>query len=109
LWAYWDGRPGSWTRELLIHHQGLAQLLQWATLVFETAGILALFDRRLRVAIGLALMSFYLGVVLTFDYGFHLNLLLTALYHLPCDAWLTPRTNQKPAAPRESAAEPVAV
>jgi len=26
--------------------------------------------------------------VLTFDYGFHLNMVLTALYFLPLDHWL---------------------
>jgi hypothetical protein len=89
LWAYWDGRPGSWTRELIINHRSFALVMQWATLIFETAGILALFDRRLRLIVGLAILSFYMGVLLTFDYGFHLNFLLTALYHLPFDRWLT--------------------
>jgi hypothetical protein len=88
LWAYWDGRPGSWMRELIIHNRPLVVVLQWATLLFESAGILALFDRRLRMLIGLAILSFYFGVVMTFDYGFHINFLLTALYHLPFDAWL---------------------
>jgi hypothetical protein len=34
------------------------------------------------------LVSFYIGVVLTFDYGFHLNLVLTALFYLPFHEWL---------------------
>jgi hypothetical protein len=61
--------------------------MQWLTLVFETAGILGVFSRRLRPWIGLMLVSFYFGVVLTFDYGFHMNLALTALYFLPFDRW----------------------
>jgi hypothetical protein len=97
LWAYWDGRPGSWTRELMIHHRPLVVALQWLTLVFETAAIVGVFSRRLRPWIGLMLVSFYIGVVLTFDYGFHLNLVLTALYFLPFDRWLpqwfAPRTD----------------
>jgi hypothetical protein len=87
LWAYWDGRPGSWLREAMIRCRPLVQSLQWLTLVFETAGILGVFSRRLRLWIGLMLVSFYLGVLLTFDYGFHMNLALTALYFLPFDHW----------------------
>jgi hypothetical protein len=74
----------------MIQNRTFALALQWATLVFETAGILALFDRRVRVVVGLAMLSFYAGVLLTFDYGFHINFVLTALYHLPFDRWLTP-------------------
>jgi hypothetical protein len=88
LWAYWDGRPGSWTRELMIQNRSFAIIMQWATLIFETAGILALFNRNIRLVVGMALLSFYIGVVFTFDYGFHINLALTALYHLPFDRWL---------------------
>ena len=88
LWAYWDGRLDSWTREIMISNRSFTVIMQWATLIFETAGILALFNRQLRLLIGLALISFYIGVILTFDYGFHINLLLTALYHLPFDRWL---------------------
>ena len=88
LWAYWDGRPGSWSRELIIGCRPLVVVLQWSTLVFETGAILGLFNRRLRLVIGTMLLSFYFGVVLTFDYGFHINLVLTALYYLSFDAWL---------------------
>lgn len=88
LWAYWDGRPGSWTRELMINYRPVVVAMQWLTLIFETAGIVGLFSRRLRPWIGLMLVSFYVGVVLTFDYGFHLNLLLTALFYLPFNEWL---------------------
>ncbi len=91
LWAYWDGRLSSWTRELMIQNRSLTLILQWATLLFETAGIFALFDRRVRLVVGLAILSFYVGVLLTFDYGFHMNFVLTALYHLPFDKWLTPK------------------
>jgi hypothetical protein len=88
LWAYWDGRPGSWTRELMINYRPVVLVMQWLTLIFETAAIAGLFSRRLRPLIGLMLVSFYFGVVLTFDYGFHLNLVLTALFYLPFNTWL---------------------
>jgi hypothetical protein len=101
LWAYWDGRPGSWMRELMIQCRPLVVILQWLTLIFESAGILGLFSRRLRVFIGIMLVSFYAGVLLTFDYGFHFNLVLTALYYLPFDAWFS-----RPAAEASVSQEP---
>ena len=58
------------------------------TLVMETSGVLAVFPR-LRTWIGLALVGFYVGVLLTFDYGFQLNLLFTALYLLPVEPWVS--------------------
>jgi hypothetical protein len=88
LWAYWDGRPGSWLREVMINCRPLVQFMQWLTLIFETVAIVGLFSRRLRPWIGLMLVSFYIGVVLTFDYGFHMNLALTALFFFPFDRWL---------------------
>ena len=72
----------------------IAALLQGATLVIETAGILALVPR-LRVWIGLGLLGFYAGVLLTFDYGFHLNAVLTAMYLLPVDRWLKRRREKQ--------------
>jgi hypothetical protein len=102
LWAYWDGRLDSWTREIMISNRSFTVIMQWATLIFETAGILALFNRQLRLLIGLALISFYIGVILTFDYGFHINLLLTALYHLPFDRWLPQYFSKKTTAETKS-------
>jgi hypothetical protein len=72
----------------MIQNRSFAIFMQWATIIFETAGILVLFNRKIRLVVGLALISFYLGVLLTFDYGFHINLALTVLYHLPFDRWL---------------------
>jgi hypothetical protein len=72
----------------MINNRPLVVGLQWLTIIFETAAIVGLFSRRLRPWIGAMLLSFYVGVVLTFDYGFHLNLVLTALFYLPFDAWI---------------------
>jgi hypothetical protein len=86
LWGHWWS-PTTW---LVLGDRRIAALLQGATLVIETAGILALVPR-LRVWIGLGLIAFYAGVLFTFDYGFHLNALFTALYLLPVDRWLARR------------------
>jgi hypothetical protein len=43
----------------------------------------------------LALVGFYVGVLATFDYGFQLNALLTTLYLLPVEAWLTCRAARR--------------
>jgi hypothetical protein len=87
LWTYLWGRPWSPTTQLILSSRSLAQVLQIATLVFETAGILAVFPR-LRPWLGLALLGFYGGVLATFDYGFQFNALLTGLYLLPCERWI---------------------
>jgi hypothetical protein len=62
--------------------------LQVLTLIFESAGVLAVFPR-LRTVIGAGLVLFYAGVLATFDYGFQFNALLTALYLLPVERWIT--------------------
>jgi hypothetical protein len=87
IWTHLWGRPWSPTTWLILHSRTFTQVLQAATLVVETAGVLAVFPR-LRTWIGLAMVGFYVGVLLTFDYGFHLNLLFTALYLLPVERWV---------------------
>lgn len=87
IWTHLWGRPWSPTTWLILHNRTFTQVLQAATLVVETAGVLALFPR-LRTCIGLATVGFYVGVLLTFDYGFHFNLLFTALYLLPVERWV---------------------
>jgi hypothetical protein len=74
--------------------RSFTQALQVLTLVVETAGVLAIFPR-LRVWIGLALLAFYGGVLLTFDYGFQLNAILTALYLLPFERGLNGRAARR--------------
>lgn len=87
LWTHLWGHTWAPTTWIVLGSRRAAVLLQWATLIIETAGILALIPA-LRVWIGLGLLAFYAGVLLTFDYGFHLNALFTALYLLPFDRWL---------------------
>jgi hypothetical protein len=88
LWTYLWGRPWSPTTQLILSSRGIAQGLQMLTLVVETAGVLAVLPR-LRLWIGLGLLGFYFGVLATFDYGFQFNAMLTALYFLPVEHYVT--------------------
>jgi hypothetical protein len=87
IWTHLWGRPWSPSTWLILHSRSFTQVLQAATLVVETCGVLAVFPR-LRTWIGLATVGFYVGVLLTFDYGFQFNLLFTALYLLPVEWWI---------------------
>jgi len=90
LWTYLWGRPWSAATQLMLASRPITQALQVLTLVFETAGILAIFPR-LRTAVGCGLVAFYAGVLATFDYGFQFNALFTALYLLPIERFITRR------------------
>lgn len=96
LWTHLWGHswaPSTW---LILSSRTFTRILQAATLVIETAGVLAIFPR-LRPWIGLAILGFYAGVLLTFDYGFYFNALFTGLYLLPVEAWMTRRAEQQAA------------
>ena len=90
LWTYLWGRSWSPTTQLLLASRTCTQALQAFTLLIETVGVLAIFPR-LRPWIGWGLLGFYVGVLATFDYGFQFNAVLTALYFLPIERWLTAR------------------
>jgi hypothetical protein len=88
LWTYLWGRPWSPTTQLMLENRSFTEGMQVLTLIFETAGILAILPR-LRTLIGIGLVAFYVGVLATFDYGFQFNALLTALYLLPVEFFVT--------------------
>ena len=94
LWTYMDGRPWSPSTQFITSHYEVTLVMQAATLIFETLAIMAIFPR-FRTIIGLALSFFYVGVLVTFDYGFQLNLLFTALYLLPVEWWLNKRVARR--------------
>jgi hypothetical protein len=94
IWTYLWGYRWSPATQLILSSRSLTQVLQVLTLVVETAGILAIIPR-LRVWIGLALLGFYIGVLATFDYGFQFNALLTAIYLLPLESWITRRATSR--------------
>ena len=100
IWTYLWGYSWSPTTQLILSSRTFTQVLQVLTLIVETAGILALIPR-LRTWIGLGLLAFYIGVLATFDYGFQFNALLTALYFLPVERWITQRaiSRQVPVTP----------
>jgi hypothetical protein len=88
LWASLWGDPDSiWTR-MILTNRGLAVALQTATILGETGGFVAIFSRRLRPLIGLALIGFHVGAICVFGWGFHANMLLLALFFLPFDRWI---------------------
>jgi hypothetical protein len=93
IWTYLWGRRWSPTTQLILRSRSFTRALQVLTLIVESAGILAIFPR-LRPWIGLALLAFYAGVLATFDYGFQFNAILTAVYFLPVESWLTRRAEQ---------------
>ena len=94
IWTYLWGYRWSPTTQLILASRSFTQVLQVLTLIVESAGVLAIIPR-LRVWVGLALVGFYLGVLATFDYGFQFNALLTALYFLPVESWVTNRATSR--------------
>jgi hypothetical protein len=93
LWTYLWGRPWSPTTQMMLGSREFTKWLQIATLILETAGVLAIFPR-LRSLIGCGLMGFYGGVLATFDYGFQFNAALTALYFLPIE-WIVSKVQTR--------------
>lgn len=88
LWAHlWGEQDSVWTR-FILEHRSLAVAMQYATLVGESSGLLAIFSRRLRPFIGLTLIGFHVGAICVFKWGFHANALMLALFFLPCDRWV---------------------
>jgi len=95
LWTYLWGRRWSPTTQLMLSSRSFTRALQVFTLIVESSGLFAIVPR-LRPWIGLALLGFYAGVLATFDYGFQFNAILTAVYFLPVESWLTHRAEQRP-------------
>jgi len=104
LWTYLWGRTWSPTTWLMLSSRSITQVLQVFTLIFETAGVLAIFPR-LRSIVGWGLIAFYIGVLATFDYGFQFNALLTALYFLPFERLITEAAERRSARQSQSSAD----
>jgi hypothetical protein len=88
LWTFLWGYPWSPTTRMILGSRSFTRTLQTLTLVVESTAVLAVFPR-LRPWVGLGLLGFYAGVLATFDYGFQFNAILTAVYFMPVEPWLT--------------------
>lgn len=88
LWAHAFGYDWSPAVQWIVARRDLTMFLQAATLVVETVGVLAVFPR-LRTWVGLAIIGFYGGVLISFPYGFFFNAILTAILLLPVESVIT--------------------
>jgi hypothetical protein len=88
LWVDLFGlRDSMWTQWML-DSRTFTQLLQVVTLIGETAGLLAIVWPASRPVIGLLLIGFHIGQIAVFGWGFHANMVLLALFFLPCRGWI---------------------
>jgi hypothetical protein len=82
------GNPDSFWTELVLGDRRIAVAMQWAALIGETAGFVAIVSRALRPWIGLLLIGFHVGQIALFGWGFHANMILLALIFLPFQEWV---------------------
>ena len=75
---------------MILSNRTIATLMQATALIGECGGLVAIFSARLRPLVGLALISFHVGQICIFGWGFHTNMLMLALVFLPVYQW-TPR------------------
>lgn len=88
LWTNLWGDPNSALTQLVLADRRFAVMMQWAALIGETAGFVAIVSRRLRPWIGLLLIGFHIGQIAVFGWGFHANMLIVALVFLPFCNWV---------------------
>jgi hypothetical protein len=88
LWTRLWGNPGSVWTQMVLDDRRFAAALQWAALIGETSGFVAIVSRLLRPWIGLLLIAFHIGQIALFGWGFHANMLLIALVFLPFYEWV---------------------
>jgi hypothetical protein len=90
LWVELFGDHNSIFTQLILSNRTIATAMQWTALLGECGGLVAIFSARLRPFVGLALISFHIGQICIFEWGFHTNMLMLALVFLPVYQW-TPR------------------
>ena len=88
LWVHLWGRDNSFSADLIVSNRAVAQLLQCATLIIETLAITAVLFRRLRWLVGLGLVCLYVGILDTFNYRFHFNMILLICFFFPLNELL---------------------
>ena len=90
LWVELFGDHHSIFTQMILSSRAMARAMQWTALLGECGGLVAIFSTRLRPLVGLALISFHIGQICIFGWGFHTNMLMLALVFLPVYQW-TPR------------------
>ena len=88
LWVYLWGQEESFANYLILSNRTLTKLLQVGTLIFETGAILALFSRKLRIFFAVGLASLYVGILDSFNYLFHYNMVLVICFFFPLERLL---------------------
>jgi hypothetical protein len=102
IWVQLFSRdPYSYWTQLVLSDRRLAMALQWAALIGETSGFVAILSRTLRPWIGLLLIAFHVGQIVLFGWGFHANMIILALVFLPVYEWMTRWIDRRQPAPRK--------
>ena len=87
LWVELFGDHNSIFTQMILSNRTIATAMQWTALLGECGGLVAIFSARLRPLVGLALISFHIGQICIFGWGFHTNMLMLALVFLPVYQW----------------------
>ena len=90
LWTELFGVKGSVFTRLILSNRTAAAAMQWAALIGECGGLVAIVSARLRLLVGLLLIGFHVAQICVFGWGFHTNMAMLVLVFLPAYQW-TPR------------------
>ncbi len=90
LWAELFGDKSSVFTQMILSSRTAAAAMQWAALVGECGGLVAIVSRRLRPLVGMLLIGFHVAQISVFGWGFYTNMVMLALVFLPVREW-TPR------------------
>ncbi len=90
LWAELFGDKSSVFTQIILSNRTAAAAMQWAALIGECGGLVAIVSARLRPLVGLLLIGFHVAQICVFGWGFHTNMAMLALVFLPAYQW-TPR------------------
>ncbi|HVS34531.1 MAG TPA: hypothetical protein VMS17_03050 [Gemmataceae bacterium] len=90
LWVELFGLKDSVFTQLILANRTAAAAMQWAALIGECGGLVAIVSKHLRPVIGLLLIGFHVAQICVFGWGFHTNMAMLALVFLPVYSW-TPR------------------
>ena len=90
LWAELFGDKTSLFTQIILSSRTAAAAMQWAALLGECGGLVAIVSARLRPLVGLLLIGFHVAQICVFHWGFHTNMVMLALVFLPAYQW-TPR------------------